>query len=295
MLIPDRDKKVRTWKIPKIVVHAGAFLAALLCLLLTIVIYDYWRVLSQIYENKYLAAENHQLREQVQVFQMKLNTLVNDLERIHIFEKKLRIISGLGDTNPSQGSAFESAPVPASNQGERDLMPGEVKSPTPISNPQGRFPQGEQDNSQPTEQLETQSSIDANLIKESEETLALLKSEDMASMEEVNQLEDYYQRKLAEGLGIQMGMAPQGPLGEFFQRLIKLGPDLAIFDFKYSKLKKLTADIEVRLSDLDQFLLDRESFLQSMPTILPSPGWLTSFYGPRISPISRLPRFHERP
>ena len=273
MLIPDRVKKVRTWKIPTVVVHTGAFLAAVLLLLMGILIYDYWRVLTQIYENKYLAAENHQLREQVQIFQMKLNSLTQDLDRIHIFEKKLRIISGLENTDLSKGSPF--APAPSSLNVEGMLPPDETGG--------SRAPQGEQDSDQTS----------SDLVNETEQSLAVLNKEDLSSEPEVIQLENFYQNKLGESLGIEMGMAYQGPLNEVFQRLLKVAPGMALFDFKYNKLKLITADLEVRLSDLDQYLLDRESFMLSTPTILPALGWLTSFFGQRISPISGQPRFHE--
>ena len=63
--------------------------------LLGILTYDYWNVLSQVYENKHLLVENRQLKEQVQLFQMKLNSITQDLERINVFERKLRAITGL--------------------------------------------------------------------------------------------------------------------------------------------------------------------------------------------------------
>ena len=44
---------------------------------------------------------------------------------------------------------------------------------------------------------------------------------------------------------------------------------------------------------LDQFLLDKDSFLKSTPTLLPTKGWITSYYGPRISPTSNRLKMHE--
>src|SRR5690606_40528852 len=55
------------------------------------------KILQQVYENKHLSIENRQLKEQIQLFQMKMNTLSDDLKRINTFEKKLRVITGLED------------------------------------------------------------------------------------------------------------------------------------------------------------------------------------------------------
>ena len=68
------------------------FFMVMLVLLLGILAYDYWKILQQVYENKHLGLENRQLKEQVQLFQMKMNSLGDDLRRINTFERKLRVI-----------------------------------------------------------------------------------------------------------------------------------------------------------------------------------------------------------
>ena len=66
----------------------------------------YYQIVQQLYQNKHLTIENRQLREQVQTFQVKLNSLVKDINRIKIFEHKLKIITGLNDVkkNPPNPS-----------------------------------------------------------------------------------------------------------------------------------------------------------------------------------------------
>ena len=99
MLIPEREKKVRSFRIPRMLFHGILFLGVVLVILLGILSYDYWKILQQVYENKHLSRENRQFKEQIQLFQVKINSLIEDLERIHIFEKKLRIITGIDDSD----------------------------------------------------------------------------------------------------------------------------------------------------------------------------------------------------
>ncbi|MCR9205261.1 MAG: hypothetical protein NXH75_11820 [Halobacteriovoraceae bacterium] len=103
MVVPEREKGVRSFRIPRVVFHATLFFMVIFVVLLGILTYDYWKILRQVYENKHLTIENRQLKEQVQLFQMKLNSLTEDLERIHTFEKKLRIITGIEEADLTQG------------------------------------------------------------------------------------------------------------------------------------------------------------------------------------------------
>ena len=52
-------------------------------------------------------------------------------------------------------------------------------------------------------------------------------------------------------------------------------------------------DLEVGIHQLDQFILDKESFLRSTPTLLPTKGWVTSYYGPRQSHYAGRVKMHE--
>ena len=100
MVIPEREKGVRSFRIPRVVFHGLVFLFVAILTLASILTYDYLKILRQVYENKHLTRENKQLKEQIQLFNRKINTLTSDIERIHVFEKKLRIITGFeeGDT-----------------------------------------------------------------------------------------------------------------------------------------------------------------------------------------------------
>ena len=115
MLVPERGKGVRSFKVPRMLLHAFVFTAVVSVFVLSILVYDYWAVLNKVYENRHLTIENQQLKEQIQLFNMKIHTLTEDIDRIRTFEKKLRIISGIEQTDmtrPMTGDAPEDGPRP---------------------------------------------------------------------------------------------------------------------------------------------------------------------------------------
>ena len=94
MIVPERDR-VKTFRIPRLIYKSLATMFILLFIVLGILLYDYYQIVQQVYQNKHLTVENRELREQIQIFQMKLNSLVKDINRVKIFESKLRVITGL--------------------------------------------------------------------------------------------------------------------------------------------------------------------------------------------------------
>ena len=88
MLIPEKYKRIRSFRLPSIIFRSLSFFMVLLVILIGIFVYDYWNIIQRVYASKHLDLENKQLKEQIRLFQMKLNTLADDLERVHIFEKK---------------------------------------------------------------------------------------------------------------------------------------------------------------------------------------------------------------
>ena len=95
MIIPEKEKGVKTFRVPRSFFNSFIFLTAIISIVIFILSYDYIKILKQVYENKHLSIENRQLKEQIQLFNMKVNTLTDDIERIQQFEKKLRIMTGL--------------------------------------------------------------------------------------------------------------------------------------------------------------------------------------------------------
>ncbi len=260
MVVPEREKGVKSFRIPRVVFHAAIFFVAIFVVLLGVLTYDYWKILRQVYENKHLTIENRQLKEQVQLFQMKLNSLTEDLERINTFEKKLRIITGLEDADLTQA----------------------LKSPSNSD----EYPLNETNESD-TEVTKPQSSLQNKMFK----NLDQLKSYEEAT--EYQNLKNLYEKKIATNFGLQTSYAYTKEWNELTKQSFDLASDFAEFDYKFSTVKGFVKNLEVNIHKLDQFLLDQDSFLRSTPTLLPTKGWITSYYGPRISPTSKRLRMHE--
>ncbi len=72
-----------------------------------------------------------------------------------------------------------------------------------------------------------------------------------------------------------------------------LAPEFAKFSYKISKLNNYANELETKIHKLDQHMLDNSSRWNSLPTIIPTTGWVTSYFGPRISPINNRLRMHE--
>jgi murein DD-endopeptidase MepM/ murein hydrolase activator NlpD len=247
MVVPEKQKGVKTYRIPTVLFRSLAFLVVMLVMLIGVLAYDYWKILQQVYENKHLSIENRQLKEQIQLFQMKMNTLADDLRRINTFEKKLRVITGLED--------------PATK--------GAVYRP-------------EKEEAKPAFSMEDlNSSLDFKFDTEIED------------QPKYKELKSLYDKKIATSLGLERSYLLTKQWSDLARRSFALSNDYARFDFKYAQIKDVVSAIEGNIHELDQHLLDRESFLNSTPTILPAEGWITSYFGQRISPYLGRLKMHE--
>jgi len=247
MIVPEKQKGVKTYRIPTVIFRSLAFLVVMLFLLIGVLGFDYWKILQQVYENKHLSIENRQLKEQIQLFQMKMNTITTDLKRINTFEKKLRVITGLEDITSKE-------PLYKSDKAEE----------------KDKFS---------LEELNT--SIDFKFDEEIED------------QDKFKELKLLYDKKIANNLGLERSYLLTKQWSELARRSFSLSHDYAKFDFKYSQIKDVITNIETNIHELDQHLLDKESFLNSTPTTLPAEGWITSYFGQRISPYLGKLKMHE--
>lgn len=247
MVVPEKQKGVKTYRVPTVLFKSLAFLFVMLTLLIGVLAFDYWKILQQVYENKHLSIENRQLKEQIQLFQMKMNTIASDLKRINTFEKKLRVITGLEDAT-AKGPLYK---------GEK------------------------------TEEKESFTLEDLN------SSLDLKFDTDIEDQPKFKELKSLYDKKIAASLGLERSYILTKQWSELARRSFSLSTDYAKFDYKYSQIKEVVEGIEGKIHDLDQHLLDKESFLNSTPTILPADGWITSYFGQRISPYLGKLKMHE--
>jgi murein DD-endopeptidase MepM/ murein hydrolase activator NlpD len=268
MLIPEKDKEVRTIRIPGLIFRSLAFLFVIAIILFGILSYDYYKIYQQIYENKHLNLENKQLKEQIQLFQMKINTLTNDIKRIHTFEKKLRVITGLEDHNKRRPTIPDD-----SRKGKSGIGTGgnDIDMPR-VNSDQGSI------NNKSFFEIDIDKSLDFSK---------------MVDDQKYTDLKNLYDKKIAINLGLENAYTLAKSWTDLAQRSFSLSEVYASFDYQYSKIKGIFSQIEVDIHELDQFLLDKESFLKSTPTILPTNGWITSYFGRRHSPLSGKLKMHE--
>ena len=265
MLIPEREKKVKSFRIPRMLFHGMLFFGVVLVVLLGILSYDYWKILQQVYENKHLSRENRQFKEQIQLFQIKINSLIEDLERIHVFEKKLRIITGIDNTDTTRPLFYnpKTAPVPE----------------------------------EPTEETLPKTSSLLNERRPNTADKAVFRTLDKLKNYKQNpeylNLKKLYEQKIASNFGMQTGHSYTKEWSILIKRSFALAEQFADFDFKFNTIKFFSKKLELDIHRLEQHLLDKDSLLRSTPTLLPTKGWITSYYGPRISPTSRRLRMHE--
>ena len=259
MIVPEKDKGVRSFRIPGFFFRSFIVVFVLLTIFAGILVYDYWKVVTQVYENKHLNLENRQLKEQIQLFQMKINSLADDLHRINTFERKLRIITGLEDVTQL------SPVVPPTNDSNFEMMDDNATS--------NRSTSIEQTKRVPL-------SVDVNF-------------ENFESDPNYLELKNLYDKKIAANLGITENYAFTRKWSDLTKNSFELARQYSIFDYKFKKIKGVVNQLELNINKLDQYLLDKASILASTPTILPSNGWITSYFGHRISPYSGGVKMHE--
>lgn len=260
MVVPEKDKGIKSIKIPGIFVRSFAVVIVLISILLGILLYNYWTIIQQIHENKHLNLENRQLREQIQLFQMKVNTLTDDLSRIHTFENKLRIITGLEDVT-------RTAPIIPSSERDKGMMMDDHAAP-PVER----------------EDYDESVKIEKNFFED---------IKNYESSIEYVELKNLYDKKIAANFGLTQKYKVTRKFSDQIKKSFELSAEYASFDYKYRRIKEYTSELETSIHKLDQYLLDKESVLRSTPTILPATGWITSYFGHRISPTAGVRKMHE--
>lgn len=304
MIVPEREKGVKSFRIPRSIYKGTIFFAIGLVFLIGILTYDYVKILRHLYENKHLMIENRQLREQIQLNLMKINTLTDDLERIRIFERKLRVITGLDAMQSVHGQEEDKInPTDLSPQ-EIDLQKIEKENKEQPVDGQSFFNFKEilsiglgevYAKSDLESENEDQSFADLwpKLPRFGGHLKEIQKEGVMESNKNYKNLKNLYEKKMATQFGLATGYSITKEWSELTQQSFELAKSFARFDYQFNNIKKYIKTLEVDVHKLDEYLLDKESFLRSTPTLLPTRGWVTSYYGPRQSHYSNRIKMHE--
>ena len=119
MVIPENSTAVRRWIIPSWIVRTGGIAGVFGLAILAIMLLDYRYVMGRISENKDLRVENRELRQQVQVFEGRISTIEETMERVRTFSTRLKVITNIEDRDKLVESLNEDLPEAASNTGVR--------------------------------------------------------------------------------------------------------------------------------------------------------------------------------
>jgi len=127
MIVPENAHKPRQFHIPAWLIRISLILLPILALLAITILLDYRYIASQISENRELQTENRKLRQDVQLYQSRLDSMESSLERIENFSSRLKMITNLMDRD--QLSQQVEAGAPSSVIAEKT---GETKSGNPV-------------------------------------------------------------------------------------------------------------------------------------------------------------------
>lgn len=110
LVIPENSSRQRQYHIPAWAVRATLVVVPILILIGITLFLDYRFVANQVYENRELQSENRRLRQNIQLYQNRMDSLEASLERIENFEARLKMITNLMDRD--QLSAKLNLPPP---------------------------------------------------------------------------------------------------------------------------------------------------------------------------------------
>jgi murein DD-endopeptidase MepM/ murein hydrolase activator NlpD len=111
--------------------------------------------------------------------------------------------------------------------------------------------------------------------------------------EEYKKIRSDFERMILHSFGVKDKYEIAKVLSPLASRSLDLADDFSLFEFTYKNLNKSVHSIESSVNELDEYLLDQDSILKSTPLTLPVNGWITSYYGPRVNPVSGNLQMHE--
>ncbi len=223
--VKDRHARPRQISLPKARVKQAGIALAVCCVLGLVAIWDYWRLRADNVELAGLRVQAMQQREQIALFEHRLEQVDTQLARVTDLERKVRIIANLPGAAGVGGEALIE-PAPA---GDDAVGP-------PVGVP-----------------------IDPEALETGPH----------------------------DGQG---GGEPLPGLGSAAE-----GPS-SVLEHLDERALDLTGGVGRRAESLEGLLgqlEDKREKLVSMPSIWPSRGWLTSRFGPRVSPFTGRRQQHN--
>jgi murein DD-endopeptidase MepM/ murein hydrolase activator NlpD len=275
MVVPEKSKRVAKVVVPAYIFKGGILSIAFLGVLAAIMVLDYANVMNQINENKQLKVENRQLKQSVQVFKTKMVTMENSLDRVKTFVTKLRIITNIEDTGPTMPPPTQ-APMPTGLPPLGTVPGGATPAPgtgpvVPVSTP-----------------------ADVKSVPQSDEQAHPIKTHgiDQSATEPPEPYEIVRSKRLALLAALMQDSSESFTLTDADTSLF-VKTEFEKLDSAYDDINKFALATEQETQDVLERLGEKRALLASTPTRLPTQGYITSGWGPRLNPYDNRYKMHE--
>ncbi len=256
LIIPEKTAQVRRIVIPSWAARTAIVSAFFVVFLATVMILNYWYVMTQVTENRELKLENRRLKQQVQIFDNKLDSIEGSLERIKTFSTRLRIITNIEDRDSLIQSLNQKLPEASKN----------IAQTTPPSSLSTTENPGSSTGTAPNPPSSSTSAA-PTLTGGAPETSSAA--------------------PFAMSLGSRLFGDPEA------RAEAELASDFRLLDEKLETLHQDGILLEQVLQDQYELLADQRSFLSALPTRKPAIGYFTSGFGIRRSPYGGREKMHE--
>jgi len=115
MIVPENASKSRQFHVPSWMIRALLVVLPILVLVGITLILDYRFVANQVFENRDLQAENRRLRQDVQLYKNRMDSVESSLQRIENFSARLKMITNLMDRDQLSQQLQLPIPVASNN------------------------------------------------------------------------------------------------------------------------------------------------------------------------------------
>lgn len=119
LVIPEKTSQVRKLVMPAWILKGSLVGLFFVGVLGSIMLLDYWYVMSQINENKNLKIQNRRLTQQVQIFKNRMESVESTMERINTFATRLKVITNIEDRDDLVSRLNQSLPDASNNIGSK--------------------------------------------------------------------------------------------------------------------------------------------------------------------------------
>lgn len=270
LLIPEKTKQVKKFILPTIYLRIAGVLGSIALFFVAFMIYDYIHVMQQLSENKRLQIENRQLKQEMQTFTTKLQSVENALERVQTYTTKLRIITNQAGENEPEMRKRVTPNLPDPPMDDHSAPPIEKKN-------RGNSGASSGDGSLNTDVLPTK-------WRERLESKNLLASNNFSdAVRAIIEEQRHEKNKNFSDFTREDEERDAEQLMDDFKRL----------DHAFDSVLQRALAVEIDIQSLATVLMDQKDFLNSMPTLKPTDGWYTSGFGVRASPFTTKQAMHE--